>query len=130
MIKINVKEKIIEASKILDDLEEYDSGLSESLSKVDSKICDLMHLIECNKLKTNQCYRVIQELHKLRLERRKIKNDIELMNAFKQHQNKLLNLENRKILLSFIGKTDKALLNSKYNNRVYTEDELNELIGV
>ncbi len=130
MIEINVKDKIIEVSKLLDELDKYDDSLSNLLSNVDSKICDLMHLIENNVLRTNQCYRVIRELHKLRLERRKIKNDMDLIQVFKFEKNKLLNIENRKFLLSAIGKENKRHQNAKYINRVYTEEEIKKLIGV
>lgn len=130
MVKINVKDKIIEVSKLLDELDKYDDNLSNMLSNVDSKICDLMHLIENNVLRTNQCYRVIRELHKLRLERRKIKNDMDLIQVFKFEKNKLLNIENRKFLLSAIGKENKRHQNAKYINRVYTEEEIKKLIGV
>lgn len=130
MIKINVKDKIIEVSKMLDELDEYDDSLSSSLSTVDSKICDLMHLIENNTLKNNQCYRIVRELRKLRLERRKIKNDMDLLQVFKTEKNKLLNVEYRKFLLNSIYKEDKRQNNVKYNNRIYSEEELKEILGV
>ena len=130
MIKINVKDKIIEVSKMLDELDEYDDSLSSSLSITDSKISDLMHLIESNTLKTNQCYRIVRELRKLRLERRKIKNDMDLLQVFKTEKNKLLNVEYRKFLLNSIYKEDKRQNNAKYNNRIYSEEELKEILGV
>lgn len=126
---MNVKEKIIEVSKILDEIENYNNTLQDLLSNVDQRICDLMHFIEYNKLKTNQCYRVVRELHKLRLERRKVKNDIELCKVLETHRNKLLQKDNRQILLSFIGKAEKSLLTSEYQNRVYSKEEILELIG-
>ena len=128
MIKIDIKEKIIDAVKILDEIDNYTDTLQDSLSSVDWKICDLMHYIEFNKLKTNECYRIVKELHKLRVERRKIKNDMELSGVLKTHNNKLLESDNRKILLSYVGKTDKALKNSKYQNRVYTTEELEVIL--
>lgn len=130
MIKINVKDKIIEVSKLLDEIDEYDNSLSSALSIADSKICDLMHLIEMNTLKTNQCYRIVRELHKLRLERRKIKNDMDLLQVFKTEKNKLINIEYRKFLLNAIYKEDRRQNNAKYNSRIYTEEELKELLGV
>lgn len=129
VIKINVKEKVQEVCKLLDEMDSYIETLQDSLNNVNYRICDLEHLIEYNKLKTNQCYRVIQELHRLRLERRRIKNDIELTNAYKQFQNRLIETNNRSILLNVLGKTEKSLLTSKYNNRVYTEEEIQKLIG-
>lgn len=123
-----IKQTILEINKLLNELDECYDNLPNELSKVDSAICDLLHLIENNILKTNQSYRVIRELHKLRIERRKIKNNMELMSTFRTHQNKLLNVDNRKILLSEIGKKEKSL-NMKYNNRIYTDEEIKEMIG-
>ena len=54
---------------------------------------------------------------------------MELINVFNTNKNKLLNIDYRKILLSTIGKEDKKLNNSKYKNRVYTEEEIKELMG-
>ena len=126
---MNVRDKIRDVISILNEVDIYDSTLSDSLSLVDSKICDLMHLIENKTLKTNQCYRVIKELHNLRLERRKIKNDIELMRTYKVQANKMLSKDNRIFILSELGKLEKQL-NSTYKNRVYTEEELKEMVGV
>ena len=53
MIKINVKDKIVEVNKMLDELDEYDDSLSTSLSITDSKISDFMHLIDIRKDKIN-----------------------------------------------------------------------------
>ncbi len=76
---MNIKDKVIEISKLLDELDEYDETLYSSLTHEENKILDLLHIIEFNKLSTKQCYRVIKELHTTRNTRRKIKNDIELM---------------------------------------------------
>lgn len=126
---MNVKGKANDAISILNEIDTYDDALPDKLSLVDSKISDLMHLIEYNKLKTNQCYRVVRELHNLRQERRRIKIDMELIRVYKTHANKLLSKDNRIFILSELGKTEKKL-NSKYNNRIYTEEELNEMVGV
>lgn len=126
---MNILDKVIEANKILDEIDEYDKQLSDLLSTVDSKLCDLYHTIENNKLKTNQCYRIVQEIHKLRLERRKIKNDMGLMAVYNNNRNKLVNYDFRKILLNNLGKENKKLLNSNYNNRKYSEEEIKDLIG-
>lgn len=126
---MNVKDKINDVIVILNEIDTYDSALSDNLSLVDSKICDLLHLIENNTLKTNQCYRVIKELHNLRIERRKIKNDMELMKVYRDNKQKLSNQDYRQFLLSNIGKKEKQL-NGEYKNRIYTEEELKEMVGV
>lgn len=130
MIRINVKEKIIEACKILDEVDHYNNSLEDKLKYVSGKQQDLLHLIESNKLKTNECYRVIKELHNVRLERRRIKNDIELANTLQLHKNQLLSIENRKFLNQLLETKEKQLLTSKYKNRVYTNEEIKELLEV
>lgn len=128
MITTNVIDKIIETSKILNELDEYKDSLPTLLSNVDSKLSDLYHLIENNSLKTNQCYRVVKEIKKLRIERRKIKNDMELFKTYESDNSKLLNYEYRKFLLNNIKLTNKKL-QSTYKNRVYTEEEITQLLG-
>lgn len=126
---MDIQKQINLISKLLDELDNYESTLSSLLSKEDSKILDLLHLIEFNKLNTKQCYRVMRELRTCRNSRRTIKNDIELTRIFKEHQNKLLNKDYRQFLLSDIGKTVKAQNNRKYVNRAFTEEEINGLLG-
>lgn len=128
MIQIDILEKIIEASGLLNEVDNYMSTLGNALSEIDSKQQDLLHLIENNKLKTNECYKIIKELHNVRTERRRIKNDIELANSFKLHKNQLLSIDNRKFLINLLSKLQTQLITSKYKNRVYTDEELKELI--
>lgn len=126
---MDVRTEIFNVVQELNEIDDYDNSLSNQLSICDSKISDLMHLIESETLKTNQCYRIVKELKKLRVERRKIKNDMDLLNTYRNNQQKLLNQNNRQMLLAELGKKEKTL-NYKYNNRVYTEEEIKELIGV
>ena len=114
--------------ELLDEIEIYSDELPLLLSNVDSGLSDLYHYIENNKLTTNQCYRIVKEIKKQRENRRTIKNNMELIKTYKIHQNKLLNKDNRKMLLAEINKTNKRL-NCKYQNRIYTEDSLNEILN-
>ncbi len=127
---MNIQEKIIEVNKLLNEIDNYSDSLPNMLSVCDSKIDDLEHLIEFNKLNTAQCYRVIKELRSIRNERRRIKDDMELIRIYKQEQNKLLGVEHRPFLLSNIGKTVKIQSGRKYSYKAYTKEEINELIGV
>lgn len=126
---MNIKDKVIEICKLLDELDEYDDTLFSSLNLEQDKMQDLLHLIEFNKLNTAQCYRAIRELNNVRNRRRKIKNDIELMRTFKDNKIKLPCKENRPFLLSEIGKTEKVQNSRVYTYKGYTEDEIKELIG-
>ena len=121
---MEVIEKIKSIVADLNELEEYASNLGNKLSEADSKTQDLLHYVEDNKLNIVWCYRYMKELKKIRLERRKIKNDIEIMTKYNENKTKLLsNLDNRNMLLSEIFKREKQL-NIPYKNRQYTEEEM------
>lgn len=55
---------------------------------------------------------------------------MDLLQVFKTEKNKLINIEYRKFLLNAIYKEDRRQNNAKYNSRIYTEEELKELLGV
>lgn len=124
----SVIDKVKTISDELDSLQMYFDKLSIELSQVDSKISDIMHYIENNKIKSKGCYRLIQELKRLREDRRNIKRDMELSRTFNTHLNKIISTENRKFLLVELNKTNKKL-DTQYKNRVYTEEEIRELVG-
>lgn len=113
----------------LDNIQSSIDELPNKLSTLELQEQDLLHLIENSTLKTNQCYRVIKEIRKCRLERRKVKNDMELARTYQTHQNKMISTENRKFLLTELNKTN-SRLNQPYKNRIYTEEEIKEILGV
>ena len=75
---MNIVEELTNAIKILDDVEAYTNSLCEALSNEDQKTSDLLHFIENNNINAAQSCHLIKEIKKVRLERRKIKNDMEL----------------------------------------------------
>ena len=66
MIKIDILDYVILATQQLDAVEKYVNTLEDRFIKINQKQQDLLHLIENNKLKTNECYRAIKELHNVR----------------------------------------------------------------
>lgn len=126
---MNIVEEITNISKSLNRVQNYMRNLPSQLEKLNWKLLDLEHLIENNTLSTKECYRIVREIKKVRIERRKVKNDIELYNTFKDNQPKLITIENRPFLLAELNKTQKSL-GTKYKNRVYTEEEIKEILGV
>lgn len=137
MIEITELDELLNtlATSALEPHEEYKMEFSNKEQKliynyINQLQQDLLHLIENNTLKTNECYRAIKELRNVRIERRRIKNDIELFNTFKLHKNQMLSIENRKFLKELIDKKQNQLFNSKYKNRVYTNEELKNILGV
>lgn len=120
-------EEINSVIEQLDNIENYCASLNDKLSNEDLKQQDLLHLIEENKIGAFQCYRLIKELKKIRLTRRKIKNDIELSNVFNNNKNKLISKDFRKFLLTELNKRNKTL-NQKYKNRYYQECEIDKIL--
>ena len=110
-------------------VEEQYSSIPKMQSEIDSKLSDVLHYIENNKLNAVQCCRAVKLIQQLRKERRDINNTWELLRIYKNHELKLNNADNRQLLLAEIKKNEHKLSSSIYNNRVYTEIELNELIG-
>ena len=125
---MDIIQAINSAIKLLDDVDNYEQEIPRLQSEVDSRLSDLYHYIENNKLKTNQCYRIVQEIHKLRRERRNINNDHELLRTLKANEQKIINTNNRKMLMAELRKTEKRL-NNQYINRVYTEEEIKKIFG-
>jgi hypothetical protein len=126
---VEIIEKVKEISELMNELQSYTNNLSANLQAVDYRISDLLHFIESEKLDTKACYRIVKELKNVRKDRRKIKNDMELSKTLNLNLNKLLGIENRQFLLAELNKTNNHL-NNKYRNRIYTEEEIKELIGV
>lgn len=124
---MNVMEDIKKTVDILDNIDTYSNGLSEELSIVDGKMQDLLHYVENNKINILWCYRYVREIKRLRLERRRIRNDMELLNKFSEHKNKLISKDNRQFLLAEMNKREKQL-NQPYKNRQYGEEELEDVL--
>lgn len=125
---MNVIEKITQAVELLNEIDQYDSGLGQLLSESDEREQDLLHFIENNKINVLWCYKYTRELKTIREKRRIIKNDMEIIRKFNEHKTKLVStLENRKILLTEIHKREKQL-NCPYKNRRYTDEEIQKII--
>lgn len=128
MTDFNIIEELKDVTTKLDKLDEYFNSMSELESNVDMKLSDLYHYIENNTLKTNECYRIVREIKKQRQIRRILKNDYALLSTYKNNHQRLNNEKNRKLFLAEMYKTQKSL-NTKYKNRVLTEEEIIKIIG-
>lgn len=117
--------EIIETLNKLNEIDEYIHSLSERLSTQDSKLSDLYHVLESNNLNASQSCKFVKEMQLVCKERRIIKNDLAISNTYKNHINKLINLDNRKLLITELNKRNKTL-QGEYKNRIYTNDELVE----
>lgn len=112
----------------LDQIDKYFDSMGELESNIDMKLSDLYHYIENNTLKTNECYRIVKEIKKQLEIRRHLKEDYTLLSTYKNNHARLNNENNRKMLMTEMHKAKKNL-SKKYKNRVYTEEEIKEILG-
>lgn len=124
---MNVIEEIKEVVERLDKIDEYNSTLLDKLSELDQKQQDLLHYIENNKINVLWCYRMIKEIKTIREQRRKVKNDMELLSKYNEQKTKMISKENRQFLLAEIYKKEKTL-GKNYTNKQYTEEEMQKII--
>lgn len=125
---MDVVEQIEKVVKELDELDKYTSCLNQQLSIVDGKLQDVVHYIECNKINVLTCYNIVKKIKTLRVERRKIKEDMELSKTYDGLKHKLAtNINNRKIILGELrGK--KKQLNTEYKPRQYNEQDMEKIL--
>ena len=111
----------------LDRIDTYDEGIAGRLSEIDQKIQDLLHYVETNKISILWSYKYMVELKKLRVERRRIKNDMYLLSKFNEHKNKMISSGNRQFLMNEMYKAEKQL-ETPYKNRQYKDGEIEEIL--
>lgn len=125
---MDVLKTITEIVDKLNEIDNYDTGLSQLLSECDEKQQDLLHYIENNKINVLWCYKYVRELKNVREKRRNIKNDMERIMKFKEQKTKLAStIDNRQLMLAELNKREKQL-NCPYKNRRYTEEELQKIL--
>lgn len=124
---MNVIEEVTNIVILLNELDNYSSCLVNKLSELDLRQQDLLHYIENNSLKTNECYRIIRELKKIRESRRKVKNDMDLLSKYNEQKTKLVSTDNRRFLLAEMHKREK-ILGKSYTNKGYTDEELESIL--
>ena len=122
-----VIDKINSIVEYLDDIQQIKDNHSSAMQEVEYRISDILHLIEYNNIPDSCCKKLIAELKKLRQIRRDLKNQYEVLHTYELHREKLIKDNSRFMFSSEIGKTTKRL-NSTYNNRVYTQEELDAFL--
>ena len=126
---MSVIENIKKAISLLEENENYYQELFELQSQTDKKIDYWLHYIELEKVPVTQSYKIIKEIKRLRNLRRQYKNEMALMRVFKDNEQKLCNISNRKILLNQVCKTDNKQQNAKYSYDAYTSEEIEKILG-
>lgn len=129
---MDVTEKLKQAFDILKEIDEYDKqllGENGYISTCDKKIDYWEHYIELQKLKVTESYKILREIKRLRILRRKYKNDAELIKIINDNSAKLQNLNYRDILLTQVHKTKTRQDNAKYSYDAYTDEEIKDILS-
>lgn len=126
---MNILENIKTSIQLLEENNQYFDILTQLQSKTDKKIDYWLHYIELENIPVTKSYKILREIKKLRQERRKYKNEWELLKVFKDNEQKMVNEKNRQILLTQICKTDNKQQNAKYSYDAYTEEEKEKILG-
>lgn len=110
----DLKSTINNLSSKLSTLQGNKEWLLEEESNLDKQISDILHFIEFNSFSASEGYKLCKALKELRLKRREVKNELELINIINMHN--CTHIAN--------GNTNKAISgieNKKYAPRVLTE---------
>ena len=113
----------------LDELDELIDTNGDRQSKIDLELSDWLHKLQYDDdLTTEQITNIGIKIKELRKERESLRNEYELITEFSKNKNKLFQKENRQFLVHNI-KQRLERLNQPYNNRVLTDDEMNEVLN-
>lgn len=129
---MDVTEKLKESFDILKDIDDYNNqllGENGYISTCDKKIDYWEHYIELKPLKVTEAYKILREIKRLRILRRKYKNDAELIKVLNDNNEKLKNINFRSILLTQVYKTKTRQENAKYGYDAYTDEEIKNILG-
>ena len=130
---MDVVENLRESVRLLKEIDEYCDELTGEnglISICDRKIDYWEHYLEFEKLIPAQVYRIAREIKRLRILRRRYKNDAELIRVYKANEMKMQNAGNREILLIQVHKTDSKQKNATYSYSAYTEEERDCILGI
>lgn len=125
---IEIQNQLNAVVDYLDNVQAIKDNHSSAMQDVEYRISDILHLIELNDIPDSCCKKLIAELKELRILRRNLKNQYELLKTFETHKEKLLKDNSRFMFSSEIGKTVKRLNSCIYSNRVYTQEELDNFL--
>lgn len=126
---MNILNELNNCLNRLNELDDIINSLNKQLSTIETKEQDLLHYIESyDKMNFFKAYYLLKELKKVRLERRTVKNNMEIVKVYLANIDKIKNKENRIFLIEKINKRNKDL-NHPYKNRIYDDKDLQNIMG-
>lgn len=124
--QIDIIENLIQAISILNKTDEYLESLVNRLSECDSLISDYEHFIETTPIEEINLKKLYQDMQNNFIKRRQIKRDMTLNDNYRHLTTRLNNTTNREFLIQSM-KTVQSKLNTKYRNRILSDDDLKNL---
>jgi len=124
---MDVIQEITDVVNKLNEIDKYASTLQDKLRVENEKELDLLHYVENNKISMLWCYRFVKKMKDIRIDRRKIKNDIEILARFADVKEKLSSETNRQFILAELHKKENQI-NQPYKNRQYTEEDMQKIL--
>lgn len=115
-------EKIKEVIDLLNEIDSINDKANETISLCDKKEQDILHFLEKETIPLTSSYNILKKIKEIRQERRIAKNDLQINARFKNLEQKLLNKNNRQLLLADLYKIEKKQKEEVYKNRVYSEN--------
>lgn len=109
-------------TQIESDIYDYVNELEE----VEWRIRDILHYLEVTPISRSGAIALMEELQKLRIKRRYIKQMWEIWNTYGSNRAKLQEKNHREFLIAELHKKDKSL-QTTYNYRYFTKEQLDEL---
>ena len=106
--------------------EDSKEELTKELSNCDLREQDILHYIESEKFNSVDGYKLAKKIKEIRQERRKVKNQLNLIKVFQDNSNKMINSSNRKFLITTLSKTNKKLLESEYKYKIIKKENIKE----
>ncbi|MBQ8279116.1 MAG: hypothetical protein IJZ23_04685 [Roseburia sp.] len=115
--ELDWKEYLTQFSYIASSVKKYHDELTEQLSQVDQKICDLMHYVEMYELSDGESLHVVEQLKIYREQRREIKDKMLISDTFSRLVGTSTNIAKSKETIRAIT----GLEHRKYAPRQLTE---------
>ena len=124
--KKKLLKELIDNIHSLTEIESEIHDYVNQLDEVEWRIRDILHYLEVTPITRSGAIEIINELQRLRIERRYIKQMWELYNVYGGNRQKLQQKDHRDFLIADLYKKDKSL-QTLYNYRYYTKEDLDKL---
>lgn len=119
--------KLEEAIKILDELEDIGLDCPTQQSQVDQELSDWLHMIQHEDLDDIELIKIGKKMKELRIKREHLNNLWDLASIYAKERNRLIDKGNREFFMNTIRKKYKDF-NKEYKNRILDKDKIDNVL--